>query len=400
MICGLIKTSLSRYVSLCLILLLTACANKQPASTQSIQQKAAAQANEANFTPEQAIEKVEAMLAKAKESELPFYAPLHMSQAEKSLEEARQYLISPPKEIQNAALMSAIAAQNFLQKGHENKALVKETLAEALNHKEVLIELGAPQVLKDDYEDAVDELKDLIILLESGKTGEAITQQKDVLATMSRVEIDTLKKTHLGPAREWLAKADDIDADDFAAATFDKAEYQLSQADQFIENNFRDRDGVAKAGFRALKAAQFAYYISQEAERLLALTHEDAELKALSLMEQLNTIARRTTPGELAPQSLHSGAQTLAGRVELLKEQQLLLAKRIKELEAKIQEASSDDTIAGPTTTGLSGMDEEVKVIRVLPGFEDEQTQVSTEDQTLASDEQSFDSVEVVGDSN
>jgi len=367
---------------------LVACANNQPATTKAIKQQSAEAAKQPGFTPEEAIRKAEAMLGKALEAELDFYAPLHLEQAKDSLSDAREFRENPPKDIANAALMSAIASQNFIQKGYENKALVKRTLDDALTHLDVLTRLNAQSLLEQDYQDVYDELVSIVASLERGELAAAVEDQKQLLENMSRVEIDTLKLIHLSDAEQWLEKAEDIDADDFAAQTYQRAEQTLAAADQFIEDSYRDRTGVEKVGDRALLASKQAYFTGYESKNLLALTAEDAEQKALELIAFFNKIARKTDEGVLPPQTLSDSADALSIRVGTVSETNKILKEQLETAEKK-PEADGEESNITPN----GNQDEEaVKVIKVLPGFE----QQSDNAPELAPDEQGFDSIETM----
>ena len=127
-----IKQAKSILLTSCLSILLTACAANKVAVSDSIQQKSAQAAAEAKFTPEQAINEAENKLLEAKKLGLSFFSPLHLRQAEESIAQAREYLVEPPEDMKNAPLMSAIAAQQYIENAYENKKIVEGNLQESL----------------------------------------------------------------------------------------------------------------------------------------------------------------------------------------------------------------------------------------------------------------------------
>jgi len=369
-------------------LLLSACASKQIAISESVQQRAAQEASSATISPEQAIESAEEKLSDAKAAELEFFAPLHLVQAQESITQAREYLIEPPEDIKNAALMAAIAAQNFIEDAYKNKVTVQANLKEALRHKDILIELKTPSLLADDYQSLMEDFVDLVILIEKGKTAEAVSDQVALLADMSELEIKTLKNIHLTEAEAFYEKADDIDADEYAELSFDKAGQVLDASNNFIQKNYRDRKGVKKAGEEALWATKRAYYVALESEKVIRMEPENSEKHILLMVDLLNSINQKAYGEDLEPQKLYSATEALIKMVGNLKAQ---LETSKQETKLAIQKLES------VPVTQASQVDQEVGVITTSPLILPNNEAVETsQEPALQEDEQGFDDVEVM----
>ena len=91
-------------------LIISACAGKEIVNTQNIQQKSMVEASNSILTPEQAIQAAETKYANAIKAELNIFAPLHLSQAQESINQAHERLQKTPKATTDTALMAAIAA--------------------------------------------------------------------------------------------------------------------------------------------------------------------------------------------------------------------------------------------------------------------------------------------------
>ena len=269
----------------------------------------------ATLNPAEAVAQAEQNLELAVSRNMDFFAPLNLKKARESIQSARQKLQSPSTESQQDALKSAIAAEDFLALAYQTKALVETHLKSALDHKAILDELNAKDALPDDYSDVVDELIDLIKMIEKDDLGDAIEDQPDVLAQMTLLEINTLLKQHMSKALEWLDKADDIDADDYAEITFQTAEETTKTSNSFIRSNFRDRDGVKRAGISALLASQRAYFVAQESKRIVDLDKEQAERHALEDYAMLSRAYKKATDRDLPPQELSTAAEALFNAV-------------------------------------------------------------------------------------
>jgi len=302
-------------------LMLSACATQKVAISESIQQKSAQAASKATFTPEQAIVDAEIQLIKAKEFQLDFFAPIHIEQAAENIAQAREYIIDPPSDIRNAALMAAIAAQNFISDAYKNKKLVEGHLKEALQHQKVLIALGSPSILASGYLSVIETLTYLIKEIEQGNTSEAVKGQVDLIKDMSQVEIDTLKKIHLTEAEAYFEKAEDIDADDYAEQSFEKAEIILAASINFIEKNYRNREGVKQAGKEALWATKKAYFIGLESGKIIQMTAADSEKHILNITSLMNKVFLEGYGNEMPPQNLFNASVALVDMVRDLKKQ-------------------------------------------------------------------------------
>mgnify|MGYP000152542758 CR=1 FL=1 len=310
---------LQKYSALILTLLLSACASQQVAVSESIKLESAKAADSATFTPEQAIEDATKQLANAKEQGLDYYSPLHLSQASESIEEAKAYILEPPKKIKNAALMSAIAAQRFIADAHKNKATVLTTLTKVFTHQKILVELKAPDIVSEQYNDIVTDIGEMINYIERGKMSDVSENLVELKGDMALVEINTLKKVNLDLADNFLDKAKDIDADDFAAVSLKNAKNMIKKANTYIEKNYRNRKGVVNVGEKALWEAKKAYYVAQEAKKLNLMDEESAEKHTLLVYTLLNNAYEAAYGKSIEPQDLNSSSDALVSMVEDLK---------------------------------------------------------------------------------
>ena len=385
-----------------LILLLNACTSNIVASSDSIRLESAKAAQEASFTPQQAISQAKAQLDKAKTDKLDFYAPLHIMQAKESISEANTYLLNPPKEIKNAALMSAIAAQRFITDAYINKETVKTSLNKSLVHLQILKDLKSPSLLRDDFNSVSDGISDLIIMIEEGKLTKAIKEQKNLLDEMALVEIQTLKLTYLSLATNFLSKAEQINAEKYAAESYVQAESAINSANKYIDKNYRNRKGVKKISDEAILKAKRAYFIGLEAKKAVLLSPEEAENYILNLYAHLDSINIKGTGKKLEPQDFSTATQQLTFLIGQLKQQ-------IKDDKRALQEAKklklSKPIVSDQTKKDLNSLPEEEKLeIQTLPSANNSKStsvdhtksSQKTDDSgiPLQEDEQSFDDFE------
>lgn len=307
-------------LSTLLLIILSACSNNQIAgSAQLLQEAAAAAAKDTDLTPEQAILRTENKLLEATKSELAFYAPMHLRQAEDSLASAKQHLNASGSTNPVQVLTSAIAAENFIALAYTQRQEVETHLKDVLQQKDTLLALGSDKSMSTEYQRSLDDLKNLIALIESGKASKAIDKQPKLLSQMVLLEIETLIKIHLDVPREWLDKAEALNADSYAPASFEQATQRLKSSETLIRDHFRQRNEVEQAGKDALYAAKNAYFVGYESKRIVNLDKREAERQILNTYDMLNRPYRRLANEDLEPQKLLNAAHELVMRVDQLK---------------------------------------------------------------------------------
>lgn len=379
--------------------LLSACAGQQVAISESIQQTSAKAASSAKFTPQQAIESAESALIDAKKAGLAFYSPLHLTQAEDSIKQAREYLIDPPEDVRNAPLMAAIAAQKYIENAYSNKKKVEGNLKESLQNLEVLKTLGAPNLVSDEYLDIISSLKDIILEIEQGNISDAKKSEADLLDDMALAEIATLKIIHLGEATDYFHRAEDIDADEISALSFEKAEATLEKSNHYIEKNYRNREGVIKAGIDALSAAKYAFYVSAETKHLIKMDARSAERHVAQLMAWLNNIHNAVNGENINSDTIFGQTQQL---IKAINDTKIMPALKAELITDKIE---ASNTFAAPEQESLAispihvenNDHDNLATHKPLEGLESNDI---SSDTSLNEDEQSFDSIETADEEN
>ncbi|MGB1905964.1 MAG: hypothetical protein ACPHN3_01460 [Spongiibacter sp.] len=293
--------------------LATGCTNTHVANSEQIELQAQQQASATEITPEEALTQATELYTQATAQELMFYAPSHMEKARDKLDTARKILkkMETPED-KIAVTGAAFAAKKLVEDAHANKTKVETQLSRVLDHRKVLLELKTDTIHPKLYRKAVNKLEDLIRDIEGGLLAKAKDDEADVLEYYAEVEAETLKTTHLDIAIDKLDEAESIDADDFAEATFEKAEAAIEFAEDFIRKNYRDREGVVRVTHNAYVAAQRAYYVGQEAAKLVELNREKAEQYALYVESLLQTINEQANIPDLQSQSFMAQARALS----------------------------------------------------------------------------------------
>ncbi|MDK2776844.1 MAG: hypothetical protein KYX62_04210 [Pseudomonadota bacterium] len=296
--------------------LLAGCAAPRIADFGNLDDITDAKVSELGDDSDRALNEARNAYQQAQDEQLAFYAPLHMQQIEDSLKLAQQEDLAGHSA---AAVQQAARVLGLLQGGLRNKATAQQTLAAQLQQKAVLDDIRSASVLPSDYDDMLDEVKDLITLIEAGNSAKAVKQSAGLLADMKTLERDTMLAIHWRPAEETLDKAEDEDADDNAPETFRYAEDLVEQAEATISREYGNRELAEATGHQALRAAQHALYLAREAEKLQRLEKAEAEQQALKLEGYLHRISAATDNQDLRHMAFRD--QTLA-IIQYLQEQE------------------------------------------------------------------------------
>lgn len=316
--------------------LLSACASSELATSQ-IESAAQKQASEANITPAQAIVNARAAIAKADSDGLPYFTPLHFTDAQQSLEkiEKLQKDKSNDDGVDKSLVIitEAFKTQELINNAYKVKATIEVTLVESLNHQKVLDDLGSKMAFPKAYNNIKDDFIDLFKLIEKNKVEEARKEQVDLLSDMVELEVDTLVKTYVTPASFILDKAEDNDADDYAEKTFEQAEVAIERAKEFIANSYRQRQEVKVIGNEAVIAAKRALNIGEQSKSMLELDEEEAELKALEVEALMAIIIQGISAEDLRGLTLREQAQKLAELARLQKNKIKELSNRLAAVE-------------------------------------------------------------------
>ena len=188
----------------------------------------------------------------------------------------------------------------------------------------------------------MESLTEVIEEIEQGKLNDAKNSEVDLIEDMIDLEVATLKVTHLNEAFSFFERASDIDADELAELTYDKASNTLDSAVNFIETSYRDREGVKAAGINALIAAKKAYYVAVETENLVKMAPEAAEKHMLNTMELFNKMHLAAKGSDIVPDKLFNQSETIVNAIKELK---------YKAMSSKKAAEQTSQTFAAPITS-------------------------------------------------
>jgi hypothetical protein len=306
-------------LGLCTLSLLTACSGPAIKDAVIIQQTALSQAQSSEQDPQQAIENSRNLQVNAQQEDLYFYSPSYMAQAEKEIALAEEAL--KQNKPASVTITHSLTAKALFERGLATKQTVTNQLAPSFDGITMLKQINSHVLVKDDFEDIEDDIKDLILLIEQGNINDAIKDQKDVLTDIAQLEKETLKVAYFTPAQSALDKAEDADAEEFATQTFEIAEEAVDKLERLIKSQYKKRDLITERSKATIRLAQHAENVAKAAKPLLKINAEQAEQHILHIESLLDRITKALNHDSINHMPLNNQSIALAQAVETLTKQ-------------------------------------------------------------------------------
>ncbi len=296
-------------------MIVTSCSSRLPNSAV-LDQISLEQSRQSKHSPKEALARAEKDIEKARKEALEFYAPLHLSQAEQSLKKAQSLFVKGTDMI--SAVAETIKVEKMVSEGLTTKNTVLRQMKDVFEQKVRLEQLKSDVIMRDDFEDQMDNIKDLIVLIEQGDQPGFEKEKKSTMTEMLELEKTVVKKKTLAEALEVLQSAKKADAKKLCPKTWKTAEATLQQSTVFIESYPRDDEGVKKAGLDALRACQHALFVAKETQVLQDTDKDDFENVVLDMESKLDRIALGLNHPDVRHMSLHDQSVTLSKAAETL----------------------------------------------------------------------------------
>jgi len=314
---------------------LTGCMSQQIANTKHMDAASIKQAASSTQTPQQICEAASVAVSTANKEELHFFAPLHLEQASDALEDGQEQIKN--KETLKEGVKNCFKVSKLVENGIAIKAKVKSSLSDSLAELAMLKKVDAEKKFTDDIQDYADDVVDLVKEIEAGKMNEAMQGQAELLKDMLELEIEIVTAKNLNPVEAMIEKAEDVDADDLAEKTFEKAENELESAKKFIRANYRDNNQVEKTSALAMRAAKHAFHVAKEVETLKELKPEAAEEKVLYIESLLERVNKKFNKEVVIGYSLYEQSTIIGERLNALIDGKESLTREVAQLKQQYE---------------------------------------------------------------
>lgn len=294
---------------------------------------------------EQALAEADALFEQAINDNLSFYSPSSMVKATQSIALARDNALNG---FQTDSLAASQQTMQFLKDAKKNKALVEKNLRPLIQQKKVLEALNAPLVIPTQYNNQLNSIQTLISEIENDQVVISDERIQSTLNDFRLLELETLLSIHWLPAQNTLEKAKNESADIYAPISFLAAQEQLAQTKIDISNDMRDINAIEISGKQSLRAAQHALYLARDAQLLIQMNNQRAEIAVINMEKLLQKISRALKVDDVNYMSLLDQANAIAQAAETQASRlSATLNARIAELEnqRRANDHSTPDTL-------------------------------------------------------
>lgn len=307
------KNKSLEFTLVCLVIGLSGCATQQIADSKQLDAAAKAQALSSLESPQQVCKLASQAVAESRKAELEFYAPLHLKQAIKALENGRKYIQNI--ETESIGKQACFKANKLVAKGITVKFEVKASLNYVLEELDILRKVDVKNQFSDEIQDIVDDVINLIKRVEVGMLAVAIKQQASLVEDMRELEVEIVLHRYIKPVEAMLEKAKRAGAYVLAKRTFEQAEKEMTVARRVIKEKYRDKGKVEAASENALREARHAYYVAREVEKLQIVKPEEAEQRILYIESLLENVNKKFNDVKVVGHSLEDQSTIIAERV-------------------------------------------------------------------------------------
>lgn len=297
------------------VVLLSGCSSKI-ANFDAISQIAKRDAAVADESAARTIQHAQSKVELGRTEKLEFYAPRHLQLAQEQLLKAQEMHTSgDPDGVVKTVAMTSVKT---LDAGLETKRNILKQLKPTLDHRAVLMKIKADQFFPTDFAGLEQKLREMIDLMEDSQTIEADKRQKELLARMHQVEVNTIEYIQLQPVKDHLDRIDAKNGSSVAPISWDTAQKALMQAQALIAKTPRAKGAIAKATVAATRAVQHAEVITNLSNEILDADSEGAEVIALRMERWLYRISVALKHDDIRHEPLADQAGEYASAIEAI----------------------------------------------------------------------------------
>ncbi|MCY4044444.1 MAG: hypothetical protein OXE99_05130 [Cellvibrionales bacterium] len=297
---------------------ITGCSNFKVANSHLIKAEAYRKVKTENISAVEAIYQATDKLNEAKKTDLEFYSPLHLKQAEEKIARANSLMrLRTSKRSRLSAATTAIEAVKIIEAAGENKKKVEAILADVLAQKAVLDSMDIDGSMSENYQLGLQKISQLVRLVEQDKVERLSVLQPQVMSYLNRLEAKLTKASALAKTKEMLLKAKGIQAQRYAKATYLSAVETYKQAVVYIDTHYKDKAAVADKADDALLAASHAFFVALESQKIVQSDAATIEQYILEVQAHLSHINQQLGIDNLLNYSFKKQAELIHDAIQL-----------------------------------------------------------------------------------
>lgn len=242
---------------------------------KKLHQQAATMAREGELTPADALKQASDSIEAGRREKLSDFAPSHMEEAEKALEEAKKLHASGAKA--EKTITKALLSVQMIEAGRQAKEDVHRTLGDLVAQKEILDSLETSLYFSQELDPLMRRYTELIRMVEQKKGEDAFSRKGALLLDMHHLEIRTVTFKALNSAETILKTLQERRLQNHAPITHRFALAEIEKTKRIIETDPRATERIAEASLQSEQAANHTLHVAQAAYALDNLGNKTRE---------------------------------------------------------------------------------------------------------------------------
>ncbi len=160
------------------------------------------------------------------------------------------------------------AAESYFKQAAKATKLAEVTLANPMKARNDALDADAPNFATELWKDAEEKFADAAEELENGDVNDSKEKGSEAETLYRKAELKAIKANYLDETRSLIEKAEDMDADDEAPITLDKAKSLIEKTAKELEQNRYDTDYPRSLAKQAKYEARHAIYLTKTIKEL------------------------------------------------------------------------------------------------------------------------------------
>jgi len=267
--------------------------------------------------PNAEISRIQSEQETARSRQVNLLSPIYFKRSEQKLEEA---LEKRNNNAPNTAILKDLAlAQANLEKAEEVSRLGRTTMEEVLEARTDALKAGAGPDNQEEKLKRTDRyLKEVAIHIEDGFLGRAERDRESLKRTYEDIEVEALKQSKIGHAKNTIATAKNEGAAANTPQTLKEAESAYADAEEYIEANRHNDAEIQARADQANAAADRALRFARESKIAVNKTSESRLLELEAEKDRVAAAQAAAAQKDEALSSERDSADALARTNERL----------------------------------------------------------------------------------
>jgi outer membrane protein OmpA-like peptidoglycan-associated protein len=261
------------WITLLLVLLLSACSGRPPAISTALENK----------DPVEQLTSLASDLDAARQENLNVLSPRNFAKAERLYQEAHGML---ERETDLSEILLKITAGRVeLQRSEQTAQIARTVLADVIKVRELALAAGAAN-LGTEYTETEERFLRLTRAIEDNDLDSAQKDKAKVFDAFDQLELRAIKERNLGEAHRLLDQATANRAARQAPLALAEAQQKLDEAEAFVTDRRYQRDEIRQKAADALFYTRRLEQIMLQSQRLDTLAPEQVALYVEGLLHQ------------------------------------------------------------------------------------------------------------------